>query len=304
MTLDDLKAEGGIVGRRMMRGFYLSIEKQYEVNGTKWWRTNDGLYAPTDRIWPAKQASEFHGVWLGSTPPPWTKSGTFGAEGKTRTIDKLPVAFVLRTATKWNLGANRKSPTGGGTLARFATVGLTGQVAKIGNTDYWETDEGFWLRSLDATKTEPGPMPEKLGPKEKWIDVNLTRQTIVAFEGEAPVFATILSSGRQGHETPAGSYRIREKHIAATMDGDAESASDGPYSIQDVPYIQYFHRGFALHGAFWHSDFGRVKSHGCVNLAPLDAKTLFFWSEPSVPDGWHGVFSAGNKPGTRIVLHP
>ena len=87
------------------------------------------------------------------------------------------------------------------------------------------------------------------------------------------------------------------------MDADGETAADGPYSIQDVPYIQYFNAGYALHGAFWHSDFGHVKSHGCVNLAPLDAKSLFSWTEPQLPDGWHGVNQTHTKPGSRVVLH-
>ena len=62
------------------------------------------------------------------------------------------------------------------------------------------------------------------------------------------------------------------QHVAATMDGDT---SGELYSIDDVPYIQYFHSSYALHGAFWHSDYGRVRSHGCVNLSPADAKRLF-----------------------------
>ncbi|MGH7270019.1 MAG: L,D-transpeptidase, partial [Polyangiaceae bacterium] len=118
-----------------------------------------------------------------------------------------------------------------------------------------------------------------------------------------PVYATLISSGRNEHETPPGSFRIRAKHIAATMDGDADTAADGPYSIQDVPYIEYFNGGYALHGAFWHSAFGSVKSHGCVNLAPWDAKNLFGWTDPQVPEGWHAAFATKDRPGTRVVVH-
>ena len=53
-----------------------------------------------------------------------------------------------------------------------------------------------------------------------------------------------------------------------------------PYSIEDVPYVMYFEGSYALHGAFWHNNFGHEQSHGCVNLAPLDAKKIFFWTEP------------------------
>ena len=80
-------------------------------------------------------------------------------------------------------------------------------------------------------------------------------------------------------------------------------ASDGPYSIEDVPWIMYFNGSIALHGAFWHSNFGHVQSHGCVNLAPTDARVLFGWTEPQLPTGWHGVEATADKPGTRVVVH-
>ena len=80
------------------------------------------------------------------------------------------------------------------------------------------------------------------------------------------------------------------------MDGDGP-AGDLPYSIQDVPYVQYYDGSYALHGAFWHNNFGREQSHGCVNLSPTDAKHLFFWSEPSLPRGWHGVWSSSKRKG-------
>ena len=202
------------------------------------------------------------------------------------------------------LSASHKRANGGGALRRYAILQLTGQTATIDGTEYYETDDGWWMRGADGTITEPGPPPEGLGPNEKWIDVSLKRQTLVAFQGDKAVFATIISSGRSGHETPPGSFRIREKHISSTMDGDAETASDGPYSIQDVPYIEYFSAGYAIHGAFWHDSFGNVKSHGCVNAAPWDARALFAWTEPQLPDGWHGVMATKEKPGTRVILHP
>jgi hypothetical protein len=76
-----------------------------------------------------------------------------------------------------------------------------------------------------------------------------------------------------------------------------------PYSIEDVPYVMYFEGSYALHAAFWHSNFGHEQSHGCVNLAPLDAKRLFFWTEPLLPQGWHGAIASKDKPGTRVVVH-
>ena len=69
-----------------------------------------------------------------------------------------------------------------------------------------------------------------------------------------------------------------------------------------MPFVQYFHKGYALHGAYWHDDFGKVRSHGCVNLAPKDAAWLFEWTDPSVPRDWHGVLNKDR--GTVVYIHP
>lgn len=69
-----------------------------------------------------------------------------------------------------------------------------------------------------------------------------------------------------------------------------------------MPYVQYFEGGYAIHGAYWHDGFGRPKSHGCINLAPEDARRLFFWTDPQVPSGWHGARKA--LTGTIIFVHP
>jgi hypothetical protein len=300
ITLDELQESEGPIARRMVKGFYLSLDHDLEAAGGKWWKTVSGLSTPADRIMIQKPLTDYHGVWLGRD------GATFETKNQpARRIDKLPIAFVMAFhARRWTIDESRKrvSPMEG-ELDHFDAIGLTGETAHVANFDYWETDEGWWLRQYDFTPTEPGPPPDKLGSQEKWIDVNLKRQTLVAFEGVEPVFATVFSSGRNEHETVPGVFRIREKHISATMDGDAQLATDGPYSIEDVPYIEYFNGSYALHGAFWHAEFGHVKSHGCVNLAPLDAKSLFGWSDPELPEGWHAVLATKEKPGTRVIVH-
>ena len=190
---------------------------------------------------------------------------------------------------------------------RFTIVQLTGKKQVVDDKTYWETAEGWWMRAMDGTVTNPGPPPRNLAPGEKWIDVNLGLESLVAFEGDKPVFATIISSGRhdddpaKDHRTRPGEFRVREKHISATMDND--TATDGPYSIEDVPWIMYFDGSTALHGAFWHSRFGHERSHGCVNMTPHDAHELFGWVGPKLPDGWHGVRATDANPGTRVIVH-
>ena len=73
-----------------------------------------------------------------------------------------------------------------------------------------------------------------------------------------------------------------------------------PYAIDEVPYVMYFQQNVALHGAFWHRGFGAVRSHGCVNLAPRDARWLFDWVHPFRPEGWYGVYATDTDPGTIV----
>src|SRR5262249_49567487 len=173
-------------------------------------------------------------------------------------------------ASKWQLDGDPKEAKAAGSVARFTPVGLTGATATVKGTVFRQTTEGWWMKAVDGTYTEPGPPPPHLGPTEKWIDVNLTRKTLVALEGDRPIFGALVSPGKRSrdkekdHATVQGTFRIREKHIAVTMDGDGKAASDLPYSIEDVPYVEYFEGSYALHGAFWHNNFGHEMSHGCV----------------------------------------
>ena len=166
------------------------------------------------------------------------------------------------------------------------------------------------MQASQLRVTTPGPPPADLAPDERWVDVNLTTQTLVVFAGTRAVYATLISSGKENkvdkdkdHSTPLGDYRIREKHVTTTMDGDGTAAGDLPYSIEDVPYVMYFHKAYALHGAFWHANYGAQMSHGCVNLSPLDAKWVFMNTEPHLPEGWHGVLATPSQPGSRVVIH-
>jgi hypothetical protein len=292
VTLGDLHEAEGPVFQRMVRGFYLALDKETSFYAGKFWHTTHGLYAPADHILVHKSTTEYEGVHVSD---PDEKR-------------KLPVGFILGLHARQYRFDDDDKLKRGEHVDRFTIVGLTGNKKVVDDRKYYETIDGWWTRDVDGTMTRPGPPPPDLAPSEKWIDVNLTTQTLVAFEGDKPVYATLLSSGRhddhdpaKDHRTQMGSFRIREKHVSATMDDD--SASDGPYSIEDVPWIMYFNKSYALHGAFWHSSFGHERSHGCVNLNPHDAKEIFGWATPVLPTGWHGVRATDANPGTRVIVH-
>ena len=123
----------------------------------------------------------------------------------------------------------------------------------------------------------------------------------------ASIWAAVISPGMHGatpkkkYRTPTGRFRISTKHLTSDMGG---RIGQGAWRSRAVPWVAYFHDSYALHGAWWHDVFGQPRSHGCVNLTPGDAHTLFRWLEPQVPRGWHAVRATAKHRGTVVVISP
>lgn len=294
IKLDELAEEAdGILAKRMIRGFYVAVDNTFKWGGRNWYKTTKGLLAPVDRFWQVK-GSEFKGVEL---------------DGETW---KLPLGWVYgprKQAVTYTIDEETKRITPKGSVKKFQVVQLTGKQIEIAKRTYHEAADGTWIRGDQIRRTTPGERPEGVGDEERWIDIDVSEQTLVAFQGDQPVYATLVSTGKESrvkakdHRTPRGAWRVREKHVTGTMDGDGTAAGALPYSIEDVPYIMYYEGSYALHGAFWHENYGAQMSRGCVNLAPLDAKFLFFWADPQLPEGWYGVWSNDEQRGSLIVAH-
>jgi lipoprotein-anchoring transpeptidase ErfK/SrfK len=120
-----------------------------------------------------------------------------------------------------------------------------------------------------------GLRPPGVAPGERWIDVSLNMQSLVAYEGNTPVYSSLVSSGTQDFPTITGQYRTYMKYETQDMNGYAIGYD---YYLQDVPYVMYFSGNFAIHGAYWHHNFGVPMSHGCINVSPVDAGWLYNWA--------------------------
>ncbi|MCP4422139.1 MAG: L,D-transpeptidase [Chloroflexi bacterium] len=114
--------------------------------------------------------------------------------------------------------------------------------------------------------------PFGVAANERWVNVNLTSQTLTAYEGDTAVFSTLISSGTWDHPTVTGQFRIWLEFESQTMDG---SLLGYDYYLENVPYVMYFFEDYALHGTFWHNNFGSPMSHGCVNMQTDDAGWLY-----------------------------
>ena len=247
-------------------------------------RTDLGII-PGDRYRPIK-GSDHHGVEIGKDV-------------------EIPFALIRKPgAKKWTF-QGKGSRVEDGDIETWTPVNLTGKQKVEDSVIYYETKEGFFVDDRHASRVDMAKHMPKWGSNgERWIDVNITKQILVAYDGTKPVYATLVSTGEDGLEegeksTKKGIFRIHTKYLTTTMDSKVVGEE---FELRDVPYVQYFEEGFALHGAYWHDGFGTPKSHGCVNLTPEDARRLFFFTEPQVPYGWHGAAKA--LTGSVVFVHP
>jgi glucose/arabinose dehydrogenase len=141
--------------------------------------------------------------------------------------------------------------------------------------------------------------PEGVGPGEKWIHVNVAEQTVIAYEGDTPIYATLSATGRRLYPTWPGLYQIYAKVRAGPM---RWNDSTPPYNLANVPWIMYFNQDQALHASYWHDLFGTVRSAGCVNLSPHDAYWLFHWADPVYEEGSKVTNANDENPGTWVFV--
>ena len=282
--------------------------------------TVDLRLLPIDKVKP-ETASAFHGFQLGEQlhlPVAFARPCNPNAKGAPR-----PCVHTYRDDEGTLKRTDQVLPT-------RALIELTGINRKSKNTRFLQTKTGVWVRASDVgVAIVPDDWPQAAQRGEKWVDVSIEDQTLVLWEGKTPVYVTLVSTGQDGlgdpktsKSTPRGTYRIKSKHITATMDsnersshsggaapdpnaGESPTADDkhaGQFELRDVPYVQYFQDGYALHSAYWHDHFGLARSHGCINLAPIDAQRVFRFTDPPIPDGWHGTTVPQGK-GTSVVIH-
>lgn len=152
----------------------------------------------------------------------------------------------------------------------------------------------------DGHHTHPVP----LSASEKWIDVDLSEQRVVAYEGATPVAEFLVSTGKPGTPTVTGTFRIWAKTDVQDMYGGNRAAGDY-YFLEDVQWVQYFHEDYGFHGAYWHDNFGQPMSRGCVNMRNEDAEWLYEWAGPDLAtvdkNGWVVIDTV--HPGTLVVVH-
>ncbi len=238
-------------------------DRGLDIDGIAYVKTSAGIVASSDlyKLYP----STFTGVDLVKTPPPaWPFAWVVAANGRT----------AMTRATPDKKGAEA------GTLAHRQLVPVLEESGA-----YVRVADGQWIDRASVRMARKRPRPAVDGAQARWIDLDRDEQVMIAYDGDVPVFATLFSSGRRQNDTPAALYRIRSKTAVTKMAAEEREASH--YEVSEVPWATRFRSGLYFHAAYWHDQFGNPKSHGCVNLSPVDAKWVYDWTTPTMPAGWN-----------------
>lgn len=153
-----------------------------------------------------------------------------------------------------------------------------------------------WIDHNNVSQVTVHAVPDGVPAGAKWIEVDTYEQTLAAYEGSRLVYATLTTSGHPEELTPLGLFRIFRKVRGALMQSIDRPMDDRYwYYLEDVEHAQFFNDRISLHAAYWHDAFGTVRSNGCVNLSPLDARWLYAWTDPQLPPGgsWVTAEAAG-----------
>ncbi len=244
-------APGGNVVRTFGKGFnfvqvvdWESVEGWVQIADGGWMLASDVQYVP---------ASFYRGVKI---------------------LDGLKNRFA------WSLGTLYTSAYPGGPqdkengrlLFRYDMVNLFAEAYDEDGWRWYMVGPNQWVEQRLVGKPVIAPRPE--GVEGRWVAVDLYEQVLVAYENDTPVYATLISTGLPGSDTPEGVYRV---WAALERDRMSGAMGDRLWDLQSVPWVMYFNDSISLHGTYWHDNFGYRRSRGCVNLSISDARYVFDW---------------------------
>lgn len=253
-------APGGQVVGQIAAGFNFvnaidtSVEGWIQRLGGEWIRRDDAEYV---------RASNFKGVLL---PEEWQHPFAI-------ILDKTGIYTSLRPG-------ERGSAESAYVTRRYDMVNIFARAEDEDGRVWYLIGPRQWLRQEFVAMFAPPQQP--FGVRGRWVAIDLFEQTLIAYDDDVPVFATLVSSGLPDWSTNEGIYTIWARLDRDSMSG-ATGAPDA-YALQDVPWTMYFDGSISLHGAYWHDDFGYRRSHGCVNLSISDARWIYEWTAQSEAD--------------------
>lgn len=208
-----------------------------------------------------------------------------------------PYAIILdKTGTRASLRPGEPGSAESGYITRrYRLVNIFASTTDDAGNVWYLVGPRQWIRQELVAKFAPAEKPREVSGR--WVAVDLFEQTLIAYEDEKPVFATVISSGRKDRQTDKGVFDVWARLVSDTMSGN--QGEEDAYALQDVPWVMYFNGGQSLHGTYWHDSFGYRRSAGCVNLSVSDARWIYDWMLDAAPDedgeivNYVYVFSSG-----------
>lgn len=242
-------------GFNFVRAIDFSVEGWLQIEGGQWISRATAVYS---------EASYFTGVLLDETD-----------------LD-YPFAWVLDLSMIYvsEYPGGPASTATGRFLERYERVNIFSVAVDAEGWRWYMIGPNQWVKQTFVAKAQFTPRPE--GVSGRWVAVDLYEQTLVAYEDDTPVFATVIATGIPPYETPEGIFTVW-----ATLPRDPMSGATGApeaYALQSVPWVMYFNEGYSLHGTYWHDLFGYRQSHGCVNLTISDSRWVFEWFAAAEPN--------------------
>lgn len=244
----------------LSKGFGLVVAGSRVVDDQRFMRLRDGHFISRDSLgW--SRPSDYEGLEIGAS-------------------DQLDFAFA-----KGRRAAIRDES---GSRVRWAEQRELLRVART-EGDRVILRDGHWLSASDVHLPRFVPPPEEVFAGEIFIDIDLREQMLIVYRGARPIFVTLVSTGRPNTPTREGVFPIWVKLAETDMSNLRDEEARSHYLMEGVPWAQFFDADIGLHAVYWHNDFGRARSNGCVNLAPRDAKRIFEMTRPSLPRGYEAV---------------
>ncbi len=215
----------------------------------------------------------------------------------------LPLAFVVRRGVRaWAMdgaAAVKKDR-----LKFHDRLELSGRYRTIQGQRFWATKDERWVRHRDVTVLRKRhEFPEFAHGEQKWIDVSIITGSAIAYQGQSPKYATLVSVGRDRlgdpkttASTERGTFRVTRKEITRRINDSPDSP------LHDAPWALALENGSWLHATPRHNRFGIEHTDGNIELSPQDGHFLWHWSSPTMPSGWHSVLVPSQNDTTLVVI--
>jgi hypothetical protein len=201
---------------------------------------------------------DFHGLAFSRTP-------------------ERPFGWIVSTAEPSRAPGYNEPKTGKTRYRPELTQILDSQ--EVEGVTWYEIGPDEWVDDRLLAIVTPDPVPPQGISDDHWININLYEQTLTAYEQGRLVFATMVSTGLPGWWTQPGTFQVYARLENDDMSGAFAADRSDYYLLEDVPWVLYFDKARAMHGAYWHNGYGLPRSHGCVNLSPTDAHWLYNWAQ-------------------------